>query len=108
MLQNDGAEKEWGSLGAWTLIPSAITYELKINSKTVKVEMNRVGARQESGIADDGAYIIGEAQGGSGKTVNGEAILARRPGQVELPADSSVDVSAHGLWKPGTTAMFDI
>ena len=29
-------------------------------------------------------------------------------GQVEVPAESSADVSAHGFWKQGTTAMFDI
>ena len=35
-------------------------------------------------------------------------ILARRPGQLEVPAESRVDVSAHRLWKRGTTVMFDI
>ena len=28
--------------------------------------------------------------------------------QVQVPAESRADVSAHGLWKRGTTAMFDI
>ena len=35
-------------------------------------------------------------------------VLARRPGQVQVPADSREDISAHGFWKRGTTAMFDI
>ena len=35
-------------------------------------------------------------------------ILARRPGQLEVPSESRVDVSAHRLWKRGTTAMFGI
>ena len=39
--------------------------------------------------------------------MNGEAVLARSPGQVEVPAESRADVSAHGIWKRGTTAMFD-
>ena len=30
------------------------------------------------------------------------------PGQVQLPAESRAEVSAHGFWKRGTTAMFDI
>ena len=29
-------------------------------------------------------------------------------GQVEIPEVLRADVSAHGLWKRGTTAMFDI
>ena len=40
--------------------------------------------------------------------VNGAAVLVRRPGQVQVPVDSRTDVSAHGLWKRGDTAMFDI
>ena len=28
--------KEWGALGFWALVPSAITYEPKINSRTVQ------------------------------------------------------------------------
>ena len=40
--------------------------------------------------------------------MNGAAILARRPGQVEVPAESRVDVRAHGFCKQETTAMFDI
>ena len=31
-----------------------------------------------------------------------------RLGQVQVPAESRADVSAHSLWKRGTTAMFDI
>ena len=33
---------------------------------------------------------------------------SRRPKQVEVPAESRADVSAHGFWKRGTIAMFDI
>ena len=40
--------------------------------------------------------------------VNRASKLAGRPGQVELPAELRVDVIAHGFWKRGTTAMFDI
>ena len=35
IAQHDDAAKEWGYLGAWALIPSVITYEPKINSRTV-------------------------------------------------------------------------
>ena len=34
--------------------------------------------------------------------------LARRPGQVEVPAELRSDVSSHGFWKRGTTTVFDI
>ena len=40
--------------------------------------------------------------------MNRAAVLDRRPGQVEVPAKSRADVSTHGFWKRGTTAMFDI
>ena len=40
--------------------------------------------------------------------MNGAAVLARRPGQVEVSAESRSDVSARGCWKRGTIAMFDI
>ena len=43
-----------------------------------------------------------------GRTVNGAARLVGQPGQVQVPAESRADVSAHGFWKRGTTAMFDI
>ena len=32
----------------------------------------------------------------------------RRPGHVEVPAESRTEVSTHGFWKQGTTAMLDI
>ena len=40
--------------------------------------------------------------------MNGVAVIARDPVQVEVPAESRADVSAHGFWKWGTTAMFGI
>ena len=36
LAQNDDSAKEWGALGAWDLIPSDITYETKINIRTVQ------------------------------------------------------------------------
>ena len=36
------------------------------------------------------------------------ARLVGQPGQVVVPAESRADLSAHGFWKRGTTAMFDI
>ena len=47
------AAKEWGTLGARALVPGAITYEPKINSRTVQGERTGAGARQEGGEADD-------------------------------------------------------
>ena len=35
LARYDDAAKEWGALGARALVPSAITYEPKINSRTV-------------------------------------------------------------------------
>ena len=36
LARHDDTAKEWGSLGARDLVPSAITYEPKINSRTVQ------------------------------------------------------------------------
>ena len=51
-----------------------------------------------------------ESQGGgiNVQSSNGADKLVRRSGQVSVPAKSRADVSAHGFWKRGTTAMFDI
>ena len=106
---HDDAAKEWGALGDLALGPSSITYKPKTNSRKVQGERTGSRARQEGGTAKGGAEIVGEAQGSvsSGWTVNGAAVLARRPGQVEVPTESRADVSAHGFWKRGTNAMFD-
>ena len=45
---------------------------------------------------------------GQSKDSNQGARLVGRPVQVEIPAESRSDVSAHGFWKRGTTPMFDI
>ena len=34
--------------------------------------------------------------------------MAGRPGQVAVPAYLKADISAHGFWKHGTTAMFGV
>ena len=85
------AAKEWGALGARALVPSAITYEPKINSRTVQGERTGAGARKEGG----------EAAGNTDRLVG-------KPGQVVVPAESREDISAHGFWNRGTTTMFDI
>ena len=56
---NDDAANEWGALGSRALIPSAITYEHKINIMTVQGERTRARARQVEGTADGGADIVG-------------------------------------------------
>ena len=38
LVQISDATKEWGALGARALVPSAITYKLKISSTTVQEE----------------------------------------------------------------------
>ena len=59
MARNNDDAKEWGALGAWALIPSAISYEPKINSRTVQGERTGAGAHQEGVAAKGGAVIIG-------------------------------------------------
>ena len=108
MARHNDAAKEGGALGDRSLVPSAITYYPKILSRIVQGYQTGAGARQESGIADVGADILKQSQWDSGRAVNGAARLAGRPGQVEVPAESRADVSAHGFWKRGTAVMFNI
>ena len=107
-MRHDNASKEWGALVAWDLIPSAITYEPKINSRTVQGRSNRAGARQEGGAANGGTETLEEAQGVRGRTVNRAARLVGKRVQVVVPAESRAEVSAHDFWKRGTTVMFEI
>ena len=102
------AAKEWVALRDQALVPSAITYEPKINSRKVQGERTGSRVRQKSGIFEVGADNVGESQGGRGPTVNRAARLVRKPGQVEVPAEPRAEVSAHGFWKRGTTAIFYI
>ena len=101
LARYDAPAKEWGTLGARALVPSAITYKPKINSRTVQRKRTGSGARQEGGEADGGTNTVG-------RTVNGAARLIGQLGQVLVPAELRADVSAYGFWKRGTTAMFEI
>ena len=56
---HDDAAKEWGALGSHSLVPSAITYEPKINSRTVQGERTGAGAWQEGGEAGGGTDTLG-------------------------------------------------
>ena len=94
LAQHDDSAKEWGALGGRTLVPSAITYEPKINSRTVQGERTGSGARQEGGESDGSTETVG-------RTVNGAAILVGKPGQVVVLAESRAYVSSHGFWKQG-------
>ena len=101
IARDDDVAKEWGALGVWALIPSAITYEPKTSSRTVQGERTGAGAREEGGESNGGTETVGQ-------TVNGAARLTRQPGQVLVPAELLAEVSAHGFWKRGTTVMFNI
>ena len=64
-------------------------------------ERTGAGARQEGGEDDSGTDTIGRA-------VKRAVRLIGQPGQVLVLAELMADISAHSLWKRGTTAMFDI
>ena len=108
LARHDDAAKEWGALGDRALVPSAITYEPKINGSTVQGESTGDGAGQERGEADGGTDTVIRSQGGRGRKVSGADSLVGQPGQVQVPAESRADVNAHGFWKQGTTKIFDI
>ena len=108
LARHDETAKEWGALGSRALVPIAITYKPRINSRIVKGERTGAKAQQKGGASDGGVNTVGEAQGSNGRTVNGAVILVEQLGQLQVPADSREDVSIHGLWKQGNTAMFDM
>ena len=62
MMWHDNATKQWGNLGAWSLTPSNISYEPKINSRTVQGEGIGGGAQLEGETSKGGTNIFGEAQ----------------------------------------------
>ena len=66
MAGENDATKEWGVFGARDLVPSDITYELRINSRIVQGEKTGAGARQEGGTAEGSVDISREAQGEGG------------------------------------------
>ena len=85
MAQHDDAAKEWGALGAWALVPSAITYKPKISSRTVQGERTGAGEWQEGGVADSGTDTVGASQGVRARTVNEAARLVVQPRPVQVP-----------------------
>ena len=52
LARHDDAAKEWSALGSRSLVPSAITYEPKINIRRVQGERTGAGAQQEGGEAN--------------------------------------------------------
>ena len=59
MAWHDDDSREWGALGSWALVPSAITYKPKINSRTVQGERTGSGVQQDGGTANGVADIVG-------------------------------------------------
>ena len=58
LARNDDAAKEWGALGSRALVPNAINYEPKINSRTVHGESTRAGGGKNSGASDGGTDTV--------------------------------------------------
>ena len=75
--RHDDSAKEWGAFASRTLVPSDITYEPKINSRTLQEERTGAVVRQEYGIANGGMDIAGDTQEGSVPKLNRVAVLAR-------------------------------
>ena len=101
IARHDDDTKEWRALGARDLVPSTITYEPKINSRTVQAERTGAGVQQEGGESDGSTDTVG-------RTVNGAARLVGQHGQLVVPAELRADLSANGFWKRNSTMMFDI
>ena len=59
LARHDDTAKEWGALGARALVPSAISHEPKINSRTVKGERTGAGAQHGGETTTGGADTVG-------------------------------------------------
>ena len=59
----DDAAKDWDTLGARALVSSAITYELKINSRTEQGGRTWAGVWNDGVTADGGTYTLGKPKG---------------------------------------------
>ena len=55
LARHDDSAKEWGALGSWALVTSAITYKPKINSRRAQGDSTRSRVWQEGGTANEGA-----------------------------------------------------
>ena len=53
-------------------------------------------------------FVEFQGGGGNGRESNRETELERSTKEVAVTAELRADVSAHGLWKQETNAMFDI
>ena len=82
LAPHNGAAKEYGALWARIIVPSAITYEPKINSRTVHGESTGAGVWHDDAEADSRKEKEDEAQEGRVRMVNGAARLVGKPGQV--------------------------
>ena len=52
LAQHNDEAKEWGALSAWDINPSFISYQPKINSRTVQGERNGSGAWVATGTQE--------------------------------------------------------
>ena len=77
---------------AWAVNPIYISYVPRINSRTVQGKRNRTRAQVATGEQEGE-----EQEGEEGAT-----------GQATVPDESWADVSVHGFWKWGTTALLDM
>ena len=93
LARHDDAAKEWVSLGSQVLVPSAITYKTKINSRTVQGERTGAGARQEGRESNGGVDTVESDQGGRARTVNRAAALGM---EVEEDRDSEGEEGGEG------------
>ena len=89
MACRNGADKECGALKTHALKPSCISYKPKINSRAIQGDRSGVEVRRATGVQGK--------MGGHVATV-----------QATVPDESRADVAAHGLWKWGTYALFDM
>ena len=92
LARHNDAAKEWGALSTQSINTSDISYKPKINNGTVQGERNRDRAR----------VATGEREGGEQDDKEGAT------GQATVPDKSRADASIHGLWKWGTTDLFDM
>ena len=89
LVRHNNSTKEWGALFSQALNPSYISYEPKINSRTVQGESNWDRAR----------FATGSQYREVNEGVEGAMV------KITVPDDSRTDASVHGFWKWCTSAV---
>ena len=107
LVRHNDARDEWGALGKVALSPSVVTYEPSIYSGRATSGTEPATPAAQRGRPEEGNGNAAEALA-DGEEPEEEVVLEREEAREQSPGAERGDVSVHGFWKRGTTAIFDV